>query len=711
MEKNNNRKTLFFILLNLLVIGGILVLPFYLFGGRLFLGGDDTRFYYIYPNEFLNSLALYSWNNISSLPYYIPNHYWTPLLLLYSVIQALAIPEVIVLYFSFSLVSILGFVYFQKFIYELIGNRLEIGFICGLIYVFSPITLVSLSFFLAPVWLISLIPLVFYYYLRYVKYGYAKDLVKVIVWSILFSFVYFSIPWILAVILPMAIGLAFFLPFIINSSFILRIKRTLVFGFFILSSQLFWMLPFLSSIYFGGASSLREKVESDELALSFVNTILSSATGNIVYPLLTYYQRKITFDYEWQLSNVFSSYYDLVFPFSVIYIFVLFFGFFLYKKNLDNDKKNIFLFFLVSFATALYLSTVNIGFLKEIFIFLGNIPGFAILRNFTDKFSIAFIFLYSVLLSFCYLTLRNYGKYYKLLVAMSILAIAVNVVPIKQIISAPLWKTENIYTSLNIPEEYILFTRQVKKELPTTSNVIVFPQNIAANAIITEANGVNAYVGTSPFKFLTGINDLTGSGSYPSEIGKIIEELVKNRRYSELLSYFEKLNIGYVMQVKNIPNEVLKSYQFDSKYLVFQDEDLLNAISGEVVVTSKNGNYVINKLKNSPSLFTSNSKIEYTKKSPIEYEVRMLNPSGKDTLYFHETYHTGWKLSNNEENVEIADHSNIRPYGNKWTINSRDKQQFSLRLYFAPQDYFYIGVLASASFLLVGFIVLFSNKK
>src|SRR6185436_16615386 len=77
-SKKNEKPELVFNVINALVVLGLVLLPFYLFNGRLSLGGDDTRFYYAYPSEFLKSLTLYSWNNISSLPYYIPNHHWIP---------------------------------------------------------------------------------------------------------------------------------------------------------------------------------------------------------------------------------------------------------------------------------------------------------------------------------------------------------------------------------------------------------------------------------------------------------------------------------------------------------------------------------------------------------------------------------------------------------------------------------------------------------
>lgn len=707
--KIKDKRTLIFISLNLLVILGILLLPYYLFGGRLFLGGDDTRLYYVFPNEFLNTLALYSWNNISSLPYHIPNHYWLPFLFTFSVIGAVVSSKTLIFYFAFSSVLILGFIYFQKFIYELIGKKYEIGFVSSLIYILSPITLVTLSFFLSPVWLISLIPIVFYYYLRYVKHGQIKDLVKIVVWSIFFSFVYFSISWILAIAVSFLPSLLL-IPFLGVDSLFLKVKRTIIFGFFIASSQLFWIIPFFSSIYYGGQSSLREKVESNEFAISFANTILSTATGNIVYPLLMHYQRRIAFDYDWQLKNVFVNYYDFVLPFSAIFILVLLFGLVMYRKNLDSTRKKFFVFFLLAFIIVLYFSTVNIGFLKNLFLVFGNVPGFAILRNFTDKFSLAYIFIFSTFLALCFLVIKKNIRYYSFALILVLIVVIINVLPIKRIIAAPLWKTDNLFTTLNFPKEYLSFTNEARRTLPSTSNVIAFPQNIASYSIITEENGTNSYVGTSPFKFLTGINDLSGSGSYPNEISKNIENLVTNKRYSDLLSLLEKLNVGYVMVTNNIPDEALNSYLFDSQYLQNQNEQLIQEITEEEIIRSTKGNYLIYKLNNNATLFTSSAKIKFQKLSPVEYEILLSNLNIEDELYFKETYHLGWKLFSGDGEVFKNSHSPDDMYGNKWLIES-EEEELKLKLYFTPQNHYNIGVAVTVLLLSIGFVLLFITRK
>ncbi len=730
---------------NIFVVGLLILLPFFLFDGRLFLGGDDTRFYMVYPREILNSFTLYSWNNISSLPYYIPNHYWLPFVFVGSVIDSILNSKLILSYFSFSAVLVLGFIYFQKFIRQLIGEEYSIAFVTGLIYLLSPITLVSLSFFLAPVWLIALVPIVAYYYICYLRWGKIVDIIKVVAWSILLSFVFFSIPWILGLLLPLFLGMIFFLIFVENP-FKSLLKRSLIFVFFIISSQLFWLIPFAASLVSGGQTSLGQKIVSTDLATSYRNTILSTATDNIVYPLLTMYHRRMVFEFGWHLKDIFLNYFDHVLPLSAIFPVVLLLGIIKYNRVFEIGKKKMFIFLLASFISVLYLCTVNVGFLKNVFILLGYLPGFAVLRNFTDKFALAFIFIYATLLSFCFLAIKKSYKLYAITLLATLAVVLINFVPVKRMISAPLWKTNNTYTTVNLPKEYISFIKKTKLTIPSTTNIIALPQNITAYSIITEDNGRNAYVGTSPLKFFTGINDLTGTDSYPSFISQEIQRLIVKRDYSNLLTLFTQINAGYLMVTNNAPREVKDSYLYDRDYLKFQDKQLIDSIVEREVVRSSKGNYVIYKLKNSSSIISSGARLEYKKISPVDYEIKLSSLSGNKDLFFKETYHRGWSLyvakkNQNHESSDFkfdfllplskpvftASHVGQLPYGNKWVINGDViKNDFAkdyytenkdgsidvkLHLYFAPQFNFYIGSIMSFIFMIVGGLYLWKLDK
>jgi len=717
-------------------------LPYYLFDGRLFLGGDDTRLHYIYPLEFLKNLSLYSWVNISSLPSYLPNFHLVPFLSALTITDYFINSKLIQLYFVFSLPYVIGFIYFQKFIKEIIGPEFEIGFIASLVYVFAPITVISqMSYFLFSVYLIGVIPLILYYYVSYIKRGNVRDVFKAVFLSILFSFAFFAIQWILALIVIFSISI--FIYVLIYRDFKKYIKRTFIFGYFIISSQMFWLIPFFYSLFNKTGADLGSKVVSNDFINTFESTVNATATGNILYPLLTFYHRDIIVGYEWQASKVFLNYFDYLLPISIVYVLVIFLGFINFNKVLSLQKQKLFILFSILFLVALYFETVNIGFLKNIFIQLGNFPGFAIFRNFTDKFALAYIFIYSSFFAICLLVIKKTYKKYAIIFFVVLFAVIINVLPIKKIIVNPLWQTKNTYTTVNLPEEYILFLENAKLKIPTDSNVIAFPQNIASYAIVTEDNGLNAYVGTSPFKYLTGINDLSGSGSYPQNIRKIIEESIINRDYVMLNNIFAQLNIGYLMVTENVSKDALDSYLYDKDYLRYQDQKLINSLKGEIVLRSKNGNYIIYKLKNDEKVLTSDSRLNYMKNNQIDYDLTLFKIKGDEYLNFEETYHSGWKLYIEPLNAENSISRNTFPflggkdlgsrhlpldqYGNKWVFNSENiKKSFSddyynlnsdgsidirLKLNFYPQIYFYLGIIITFLMLIFGGILLFLRSK
>ena len=735
---NKKKINLVVILLNLFVVGFLLYLPYYLFEGRLFLGGDDTRFYYAYPTEVLKSLALFSWINISSLPSNIPNFHSMPFLMVASLLDAILNSKIHLFYFLFSLPLILGFIYFQKFVRELIGKEYLISFTTALIYVLSPITVVShISHFLTPVWLIALVPIVFYYYISFIRRGKNIDIFKAVMWSIFLSIAYFAIVWLVGVLLPLLFGVIFLFIFVENP-LKKRLKKTVIFISFIISSQLFWLVPFIMSMVYRGETDLGGKIVSKVVTDSFSPTVLATATGNIIYPLLTFYHRQIAFDYNWQLKNVFITYLDHVLPFSLIFIIVLFLGIIKYKQVLKGSKEKIFLFFFISFIAALYFFTVNIGFLKDFFLLFSYIPGFSVFRNFTDKFSLGYIFIYSSFLSFCFFIIKkSFSKFYMPLLLAAIIVVAINFIPVKQIVNSPVWTTKDVYQTVNLPQEYLSFAKKVKSTISPTANIIGFPQNIASYAIITEDNGRNAYIGTSPFKFLTGVSDLSGTSSYSTMVSNIIVESVSKKEYKNLLYILEKINVGYVMVTNNIPQELKTSYLFNKNYLKFQDKKLISSITDSELIRSENGSYVLYKLKNSPTIINSTGNVYYERINPIKYKIEIKNLKGSQKLLFYETYHPGWKIYPSEKNYENTILSNVTdffylikepifdnshhalpPYGNEWVISSdaiknilgksfhKQNKDGSidvvLTLYFLPQSYLYLGTVMTFFSLAIG---------
>jgi hypothetical protein len=630
--KTKRKENNFIIAVNILAIIVFLLLPYYLFKGKLFIGGDDTRLFYIYPLEWLRTISFSSWFNFSSIGFYNPGFVLIPILSILSILDFLIPSKIILQYLFFSLPLILGFIYFQKFIAELVSQnkryKIEI-FLGALIYTFSPILIIGVLInFLYFVWLIALLPIILFYFLKYLKTSQFKYIFLNIFWCLIFSLALYSIPWFLGFVIPLGIALFILLIFFTKKNILHFLKRSFLFFGFLLISQAFWLLPFITSFLNVSQSNIVGRILTTEEADTFVPIVLATSNDNIIYPLLNLFHRKIAFDFNWPLKEIFISFYNKTILFNIIFLIVLFLGLFNFKKYFKNFEKRSFITFLIAFLISLFLFTVNIGPLKDVFLLLGRIPGFVIFRNFYDKFALGYILIYSIVLTLSLIIInrRFENKKFARAAILVILTfvIVLNVLPIKKIISKPLWTTKNIYTNITIPEEYMHFMSEIKNKILPTFNILSLPFNNAGYTIIKEENSNNVFVGRSPVQVFTGINDFSGNLSFPNDISKLFNKYIIERDYDRLKNLLSLYNVNYIFETANIPAEVLNSYLFDKTVLKKQDQIFKDNIFGEKILSSENGNYNLYKLKykenqsasvvniptNIYSLVESNSDIE-----------------------------------------------------------------------------------------------------
>src|SRR5882672_6505951 len=246
-------KKFFFVFIYSLTIIGLLLLPYYLFAGKLFIGGDDTRLLYLFPWEWINTIAFYSWFHFSALGTNNPNQTLLPFLLIWSVISWLVQSKVILDYLSFSSPLILGFIFFQKLIGEFMendDNQYQIPFYIGsLIYILSPIIVVNqLSTFLYSVWLIGLFPIFFFSFIRYLKTGNFKYVFINALWCVILSLGISTIPWFLGSCFPIFVGLIFFIPCVSQKEISMFLKRSIIFFCIFILSQSFWVFSFIINV-------------------------------------------------------------------------------------------------------------------------------------------------------------------------------------------------------------------------------------------------------------------------------------------------------------------------------------------------------------------------------------------------------------------------------------------------------------------------------
>lgn len=751
----------------------LLLLPYILFGGKLFLGGDDSRLFYAYPQDFLANTQFYSWSNLSSVGWNYPNQDFIPFVTIWSILSIFIRSPMVLTYLAFSLPFILGFVFFQKMISKLILEKKEknklIFFIGSIFYIFSPI-IINNHFLnpLIPIWLIGLIPATIYYFILYLKDGKFINILKAVVLIAIFSFGLHNIPWILAFLLPLIISLFICSILFKRKDIFYFSKKSFVFFSFIFLSSSFWILPFMATFVGESAGSVTSKVVSSEFTNAFTSAVEATARGMVIHPLLNLYHRQIAFDFDWNLKNIYLSFYDKTLFINFVYILTLFFGLLSFKNLKNKIERKIFIIILLTFIILLYLFTVNIGPLFDFYILLGKIPGFVLFRNAYDKFALGYSFVYAVLLTYCLILIEKRfkpkSKLFKYVLVIFSLVTLINILPIKSTIVSPLWTTKNIFKNINIPDEYLDFMKDIKKTVSPTNNILSIPYGLSLYTVIKDNDSNNVYVGISPVVVFSGVNDISGylSFNYLPD-AEIVNKLIAERNYKELSKILYKHNINYVLVTKNVPSEVKKSYLFISDVLKAQDKTFLNNITDKKILTSKNGNYELYSTKINNTQISSKGII-YKRINRVRYEISFKGVKGSQSLLFNDSYHPGWKLyltpqldfrcTNKKLNKELAaaeciekqelipvddvmlltqkqvfnnTHKenvstnmwDINPeyikknYGNNYyRINKDGTIDFNVTLYFLPQIYFYFGVVISTLTLLsLIFLTYKQNEK
>ncbi len=766
MKKTLKKRKLFFA--NLIVILGLFILPYILFGGKYYISGDDTRLYYIYPWEYLVEFTFSSWHHFSSVGTNGPTQFMMPFLTIWSALDLLIDSKITLAYLGFSAPILLGFLFFQLFLRSIIpdNNRSYIAFLGSLFYVLSPIMVYNQYFiFLSTIWLLPLIPALVFFFLRYLENGKFTNIAHGVMLSVVFSIGLFSIPWIAGIFVPLILGLI-----VVNltyQKFISRkiVKRSLIFFSALFLSQAFWLFPFVMT-YFGGSDvNFGSKVFSQAVSDTFSPTVLATASGNIVYPLLNLFHRQIAFDSYWQLRNVFTDFYDKTLLINIIFPTTLFIGIFKFKKVLVGNNKSVFMVFFIAFIAALFLFTVNIGPFKELFLWLGKIPGFVMFRNFYDKFALSYTIYYAILITFSFSILHKISrKVFLILSTLFLIVLLINLTQIGKIVNAPLWQTENIKRNIMISDEYTDFMKEIKSTVSSTNNIFTVPFGTALYSVIKDTDSDSVYTGTSPVKLFSGINDYSGFLSfYFSEANSIIEKLIVNREYTQLSHILQTYNVNYAFVNENIPTQVLNAWVFDKRMNKSLDNTFKrNFLEDKPIITSESGNYKLYNFKKLNTLIKSKN-LFYQKINETKFNIYISKLGKDEELFFADSYHHGWKLylernphkewcqprtkidtSTECEVNNVFIEGNELQYSfrqmifdeshephtdyfvNKWTVNpgwiknNFDTSYYKdngdgtidvkITMYFLPQNYFYFGTIETVIFIIFCICSLVKDK-
>lgn len=697
--------------------------------GSLQIGGDDSKLYYYFPLEYITyfSKKIISDNQAGSLGIYFSQTYTAPIIFLLYMSKVLLQKGEVIQLVAFSLNIFISSFFFWKLFKQISPKTNDIvTFIATSLYITSSFTYFTIwSHQLFSVYLLSILPISLYFILKFLNSKKKSYVFLLLLISFLFSFTFYSIPWIFASIIV-------FSPFILSllignkKSFI---KLLIIFLPFIFLLNIHWMFHFIYAP-FSVESNKNDVISQATLSKlsdsSSLNIISISSQNSLFYPINQVFHKSIQEDFGWKTLAVFENYYEKFIPLNFIFIFVIGLSFLL-EDNLK--KKRILLVSLSSWLMALYFFTVNIGsWGLPLFLNMNKyFPGFSMFRNMQDKFSIGLALSSAILIGLSVSTLTQKIKnqtILKLTMLFILLVTALNAYPfIKgELIKLPFGTSLEIYNRLKNTEEQVGTVIHGFDKLDSNKKILWFPLN-TANYVIIKDKYVDkqVYAGVSPLSLLTNYSDFNGLLSFNEYQKLLIIDFINNKKYQDLGNLFKTLNIGYIALYDFNSENIEQSYLFSMAepgdfYKKQKETQLLKTILGEKIKSVDNY-YTIYKINDSFSnqkIYTTDSyenipafdsTVNFTKIDSHKYKIKINNLTEKRKLVFLDPYHDKWQLYLGDQTknpIIYGKHFLVFNYANGWDLDPEIVgNNPELTLYFQPYDYYFPMIVVSITTLAI----------
>lgn len=725
----------------LIILGTIILLsftPLIFWGNLYFVGGDDSRLYYLFPYDYFRNFTLHliSNNSLGSIGFYFSQSYIAGFsLLIYFVKTLFFFWNSQLLFFGINLS--LGFLFFYLFLgLFFYKESFGIKLVSSLFYIFSTFSIYTLwQSQLFSLYLISTFPFFCYIFTAaFLKKNISYIIIGSIVFSI-FSNALFSVPWFLALLI--AVVPIFIVIFFRNKSTFFLFGGILF--ALLLLINFYWLFHFIYSPYSSEdvrAEDLASQVNSKDFRNSSVAVVESVAERNsLVYPFFGLFHKNIQKDFGWQTWSIFSQWNLKFFFLNIIFLFPVVLALFFSQKLVAKDRK-LYLAALASWLITLFFFTVKIGdWGIDVFIWLNNtIPGFVMFKNMYDKFGLAMAFSYAFLFAVSVKILfdnisSNRLKKYGLLLIFTVVLLNAKPFIFGDFYKIPIWTTDNTYSTISDFNEDFYALLGYLSSMDEASRFLWIPMNNANYVQISDKNLKNHYYsGVSPLQFLANTSDFNGRLSFPAAVGKEIFENIEKRDYESAVEYLQQFNVKYVIVNRDISEDLQESYLYGEKLYNAQGEEFQKMLLGEKIADfgDRYSLYKINdQFKNEKLYLTDDpynfpedfSSVQYTKDASYQYTIQIKRLKEKETLVFLDPYHKLWELYFTKDRKEFltGSHDMVFDYANGWEIDPEYiKKKFpkdryhenpdgsidlELTLYFKPQSYFYLGLIISGTTL------------
>lgn len=499
--------------------------------------------------------------------------------------------------------------------------------------------------------------------------------------------------------------LSIYLIYYINSYFdrkiILKLSSVFLLIFLL---NLYWILPFLMSVFFGNSNPEAVYGESNlnSVLMGFIahSKIYRMIVGS-VYPI----------SYLWGNTTNF---------FVIISSFLLF-SMFIFTLIQSFRKKNRFAIFL-SIATFIFFGISfwpNNPLLRFLWDFLySRFSFFGFFRSF-NRFSTILLPLILCLLAVYYRELVNRKIFNFLLIFVVLTAVF-----------GKLFLFTGDYGGMipvfSIPNEYDELKVYIQKKNSHDARILSYPKTDYESYSWNKNRNYEKYPQVYTFIefYLDGVTLHNRYGNHIFRSNNFYKKLFDPwnlKTENEILNNLSKLNIDYILIQKDLVNRkgMNVSYSYAQKYF---DTSSFNKIFNNEYFELYEVSY--------PTIYDKNYKIKEI--YPFYYSVEFDFSNNKTSeLIFPQNFDRGWKIfySKRESlgfieknaipffNREIKIENNDNKPGNKWILNREDfnDDKIEIYLYYYPQIYVFIGsavaLITLTSLSLVGVFFLLRKVR
>lgn len=670
------------------------LIPTLFWGPYHFIGGDDSRLYYLFTSDYLKNYAsnLFTGVHMGGQGYYYPiiaNWPTAALILAIKTIIPFISADFLILGLNLAVGFLAFFALLDNFVRRDHPLAVSIKVVSSLAYCLSNFLYFTVYGALWPaLFLVSLAPLFIHLFLKGLRSRQLSYVVLASIVAAIFANILTNLAWFVGLMIVL-------LPLLLYLLITYRgrlLKYGLIFGILYLLMSSYWLVHFVAAplntsdgdnnpVARVGKQLASEVMEND--------TIIQAVAGKneVMYPMLGAFHKSILVDFKWSGLAEYQAW-TVPLLFMSTFLLMVIAG---AAVSVKGDDRRIYIALLSSWLLALYMFTAHITVHGlNLFLLLNRyVPGFSMFRNMYDKFGLAMAFTTALLLAVSLQAVtekRARAVTGRLIVALALIIVMVNS---KTFIEGsryrePFRSTKYFDTITDFTPEFYQLIDQLNK-IEDDARIMWLPLASGNYLPLQDAKlADHFYAGTSPIKSLTNKNDYTGSFSfYPR--GDMLLDLLLRGQYAKAANFLKEAGVGYVVVNHDVDKEWQKSYLYSLR----KSGDLYRAqgatwqqeLLGEKIA-DYGDHYSLYKIKTkyAAEKMSSTRASSYKKLSDTSFSLDM-KLSGTQPVYLLEPYHKLWRLylqpvSGHGKSVVLTaaddSHKLALDYANEWQISEDD---------------------------------------